>query len=208
MGKKGGAKGDKGGGKGGKGGPKGGKGPPAEPLMECAPADEGDWAAALAAAGDGDYADEEWHFGSTIASLAPWTQAPAKRGRGGRKTWRPFGAESGGGMAGTPTAVQNRFSDLNSLLDDSTLLSTGAGPTRSGRVVEAVVDSGAVHCVTPPGLFPGKVVPSPWSRAGRLPRSQRNGYQEPRPSRRAICHDRGAQVPDPVPGGRGGAASH
>ncbi len=56
---------------------------------------------------------------------------------------------------------------MNSLLDDSALLSTGAGPTRSGRVVEAVFDSGAVHCVTPPGLFPGKVVPSPWSRAGR-----------------------------------------
>ncbi len=36
-----------------------------------------------------------------------------------------------------------------------------------GHVVEAVVDSGAAHSVTPPGLFPGRVCPSPWSRAGR-----------------------------------------
>ena len=38
---------------------------------------------------------------------------------------------------------------------------------RGGRVIEAVVDSGAVHSVTPPGLFPGRMCPSPWSRAGR-----------------------------------------
>ena len=64
--------------------------------------------------------------------------------------------------------MQNRYSGLNSLLDDTAvLLSTGAGETRGGRVVEAVVDSGAVHCVTPPGVFPGKVLPSPWSRSGR-----------------------------------------
>jgi hypothetical protein len=36
-----------------------------------------------------------------------------------------------------------------------------------GRIVEAVVDSGAVHSVAPPGIFPGKVRTSPWSRAGR-----------------------------------------
>ncbi len=34
-------------------------------------------------------------------------------------------------------------------------------------LVEVVVDSGAVHSVAPPGVFPGKTVPSPWSRAGR-----------------------------------------
>jgi hypothetical protein len=79
-----------------------------------------------------------------------------------RRVWRPFS-----GVSGATTAVQNSYAGLNSLLDDSALLSTGAGPARSGRVVEAVFDSGAVHCVTPPGLFPGKVVPSPWSRAGR-----------------------------------------
>ena len=38
---------------------------------------------------------------------------------------------------------------------------------RGGRVIEAVVDSGAVHSVTPPGLFPGPTVPSLWSAAGR-----------------------------------------
>ncbi len=164
LGKKGGAKGDKGAGKGGKGGPKGGKGPPAETILGVA-GDEGDWAAALAGAGagDGDADYDEWNFGSTLASLTPWVQAPARRGRRGGRTWRPFGA---------PTPVQNTFSgldSLNSLLDDAeVLLGAVAGETRGGgRVVEAVVDSGAVHCVAPPGLFPGKVVPSPWSRAGR-----------------------------------------
>jgi hypothetical protein len=54
------------------------------------------------------------------------------------------------------------------LTDDAeVLLGAVAGETRGGRVVEAVVDSGAVHSVAPPGLFPGKVGPSPWSRAGR-----------------------------------------
>ena len=47
--------------------------------MEGAASDEGDWAATLAAAGDGDYAGEEWCFDNTIASLAPWTQAPWRR---------------------------------------------------------------------------------------------------------------------------------
>ena len=71
-------------------------------------------------------------------------------------------------MAGTPTSVQNSFSGLKSLLDDTAvLLSTSADEARGGRVVEAVIDSGAVHCVTPQGFFPGKMVPSPWSRAGR-----------------------------------------
>ncbi len=159
MGKKGGAKGDKGAGKGGKGGPKGGKGPPADPLMECAAAEEGDWANELA--GDGDYAGEEWLFDSTIASLAPWVQAPARRGRRGAR-----GAHGAG--SGAPTPVQNKFSALNLLTDDAeVLLGAVSGETRGGRVVEAVVDSGAVHSVTPPGLFPGRVCPSPWSRAGR-----------------------------------------
>ncbi len=161
-GKKGGAKGDKGAGKGGKGGPKGGKGPPAAPVATVA-GDEGDWAAALADAGAGDPDAEydEWNLGGTIASLTPWVQAPARRGRRGGRTWRAFDA--------APTPVQNTFSGLNSLLDDAeVLLGAVAGETRGGgRVVEAVVDSGAVHCVAPPRMFPGKVVPSPWSRTGR-----------------------------------------
>ncbi len=57
------------------------------------------------------------------------------------------------------------------LLDDSDptqdLLCTVSGETRGGTWVEAVVDSGAVHSVTPPSLFPGRMTSSPWSRAGR-----------------------------------------
>ncbi len=145
---------------GGKGGPKGGKGPPAGTVAAVA-GDEGDWAAALADAGAGDAEYDEWNLGGTIASLTPWVQAPARRGRRGGRTWRTLDA--------APTPVQNTFSGLNSLLDDAeVLLGAVALDKRSGgRVVEAVVDSGAVHCVAPPRLFPGKVVPSAWSRAGR-----------------------------------------
>ena len=74
------------------------------------------------------------------------------------------------------TPVQNSFAEL-SLGDLYTLVGDGADSdeligavvdeTRGGKVVEAVVDSGAVHSVTPPGLFPGRVCPSPWSRTGR-----------------------------------------
>ncbi len=38
---------------------------------------------------------------------------------------------------------------------------------RRGRIVEAVVDSGAVHSVAPPLKFPGPMTSSPWSCAGR-----------------------------------------
>ncbi len=241
KGGKGSAKGDKGAGKGGKGGPKGGKGPPSDPLLECA-AGEDDysaWADALghAGAGDGDYVEDEWAFNDTIASLAPWTQAPATRSR---RVWRPFSTGSGGTpathvknsfstlsaltadaavstptssyiavgtytgqgpstptssyiAAGTytgqgpstrtmpaqnefgsaaawaPRAVQHKPSTLNLLIDDAEELMCAVSPeTRAGgRVVEAVVDSGAVHSVAPPGAFPGRTRPSPWSRAGR-----------------------------------------
>jgi hypothetical protein len=65
-------------------------------------------------------------------------------------------------------ARHGRYEGLNSLLDDTAvLLSTRADSQRGGRVVEAVIDSGAVHCVAPPGCFPGATVPSPWSRVGR-----------------------------------------
>jgi hypothetical protein len=64
--------------------------------------------------------------------------------------------------------TQNSFAALSLLTDDAEeLLGAVSGEMRGGRVVEAVVDSGAVHSVTPPGLFPGRVDPSPWSRAGR-----------------------------------------
>ena len=67
--------------------------------------------------------------------------------------------------------VRNQFDALNLLIDDAdctqSLLCAVSGETRGGRVVEAVVDSGAVHSVTPPSLFPGRTTPSPWSRTGR-----------------------------------------
>jgi hypothetical protein len=58
---------------------------------------------------------------------------------------------------------------LNLLIDDAEVLMCAVAPeTRTGgRIVEAVVDSGAVHSVAPPGAFPGRTRPSPWSRAGR-----------------------------------------
>ena len=65
--------------------------------------------------------------------------------------------------------MQNTFSALNSLREDAdTLLGAVAGETSTGgRWVEAAMDSGAVHSVAPPGLFPGATQPSPWSRTGR-----------------------------------------
>ena len=71
--------------------------------------------------------------------------------------------------AGAQTETHNSFAALSLLTDDAEeLLAAVSGEgARGGQVVEAVVDSGAVHSVTPPGLFPGPTVPSPWSRAGR-----------------------------------------
>ena len=86
----------------------------------------------------------------------------------GAAVGRPKPGAPRGNRGTPPNAVQHTLAGLNSLLDDAAvLLSTGVDETRSGKVVEAVIDSGAVHCVTPPGLFPGKVLPSPWSRQGR-----------------------------------------
>ncbi len=67
-----------------------------------------------------------------------------------------------------PTKTQNRFAALDLLVDDADeLLCAVSGGAAGGRVVEAVVDSGAVHSVTPPGCFPGRMVPSAWSKTGR-----------------------------------------
>ncbi len=85
------------------------------------------------------------------------------------RTYKTFtGAVSATLAAGTPAiATKNSFGALSLLTDDAEqLLATVAGDAR-GRLVEVVVDSGAVHSVAPPGVFPGATVPSPWSRAGR-----------------------------------------
>ncbi len=85
---------------------------------------------------------------------------------------RPYKTFAGGVvaiLAGThATKTQNRFAALDLLVDDADeLLCAVSGDATGGKVVEAVVDSGAVHSVTPPGFFPGRMVPSAWSKAGR-----------------------------------------
>ncbi len=81
----------------------------------------------------------------------------------------PVQSEFGSAAAWAPRAVQTRPSTLNLLTDDAEELMCAVSPeTRAGgKIVEAVVDSGAVHSVAPPGAFPGRTRPSPWSRAGR-----------------------------------------
>jgi hypothetical protein len=70
--------------------------------------------------------------------------------------------------AGAPAIeVKNSFAALGLLTDDAEDLLAAVSGDGGGQVVEAVVDSGAVHSVTPPGWFPGKTVSSAWSRAGR-----------------------------------------
>jgi hypothetical protein len=140
----GGAKGAGKGGKGGKGGPKGGKGPPAAPINECAADGSADWAAELGAGAEtADY--DEWYLGNPIASLTPFVQAPAGRGRRGGRTWRPF--STGDGMTGAPTAVHNSFSGLYSLRADDAHIDSTRGPVDSSAVSGTrggPVDSSAV----------------------------------------------------------------
>ena len=81
---------------------------------------------------------------------------------------RALGPAPVGGTPGGSSSAKNRFAALSLLTDDSEdLLAAVTNGARGGRVIEAVVDSGAVHSVTPPGLFPGPTVPSLWSAAGR-----------------------------------------
>jgi len=70
---------------------------------------------------------------------------------------------------GKPRKVAAFGGGLSVLLDDSArgIFSVTAGPPTDERVIEVVVDSGAVQSVAPPGLFPGAVVPSDMSRSGR-----------------------------------------
>ncbi len=81
----------------------------------------------------------------------------------------PVQNEFGSAAAWAPRAAKNKLPTLSLLTDDAEELMCAVTPeTRSGgRVVEAVVDSGAVHSVAPPGAFPGRTRPSAWSRAGR-----------------------------------------
>ena len=56
------------------------------------------------------------------------------------------------------------------------LATVGSGLAPGEKMIEVVVDSGAVQSVAPPGLFPGTVEPSAMSRAGRTYRAA-NGSQ-------------------------------
>ncbi len=169
TGGKGGAKGKAG----GKGGAAGGKGPTAAPLAEVAAADpSATWAGDLLdGAIDAATAEfDEWNFGTALCSLRAetfyGTRPFSRQASGGTYASRVEAAKLRYGAGATKT--HNSFAPLSLLVDDAAqLLATVSGDPRGGRVVEVVVDSGAVHSVAPPGLFPGKTVPSPWSRAGR-----------------------------------------
>jgi hypothetical protein len=157
LGKAGGPKGKAG----GKGNPTGGKGPTAAPIAQVEAADgwAGDLLNEAIAGAAAEF--EEWNFDTGLCSVT--AAASASRRRAPRKT---FGQTFAGGVGARGTKTQNSFAALNILTDDAEeLLAAVSGD--GGRVIEAVVDSGAVHSVTPPGLFPGPTVPSPWSRAGR-----------------------------------------
>ncbi len=154
---------------GGKGGPAGGKGP-AAPIAELGAADgwAGDLLDDAVAGAAAEF--EDWNFGAAMCSvtaeteccMGPWSCASRRR-RGPR----PSAARTSG-LAPVGSAQHNRFAALSLLTDGAEeLLAAVSSGARGGRVIEAIVDSGAVHSVTPPGLFPGRTVPSPWSLAGR-----------------------------------------
>ena len=183
------------GGKGGPKGGKGGKGPGG--IMECADqqvpsagqsegADEG--------AGE-DIAAEEWYFdhlgsltavplANRFAALEEEQQespppppaphdnchcCPGSVSDSSRQgpSWRTVV-----GPTGRERRKRHVWGPLNLLLNDAapppeSLLGAVSADTEHGTVVEVVVDSGAVHSVTPPSKFSGQVTSSPWSRAGR-----------------------------------------
>ncbi len=107
---------------------------------------------------------DEWNFGAALCSVTAATECCAgpwsRTGRRRRKTF----ADAVGARA---PETRNSFATLSLLTDGAELLAAVSSGARGGRVIEAIVDSGAVHSVTPPGLFPGATVPSPWSVAGR-----------------------------------------
>ena len=75
----------------------------------------------------------------------------------------------GGCAASRPHRKVKVFSLLRDDFKD--LVCAVSGTKKVGQVVEAVVDSGAEESVAPPGPFPGTVMSSPMSRAGRKHRA-------------------------------------
>ena len=106
-------------------------------------------------------------------------QVRASRSATPRRTCRvPLGANAGvrGANAGDARVEGARVlgaSDGLSLLVgfEDILATVGRGPAADEKIIEVVVDSGAVESVAPPGLFPGTVEPSATSKAGRTYRA-------------------------------------
>ena len=108
---------------------------------------------------------DEWNIGAALCSVTAATECCAgpwsRTGRRRRKTFADA-------VGARETKTRNSFAALSLLTDGAEeLLAAVSSGARGGRVIEAIVDSGAVHSVTPPGLFPGPTVPTPWSMAGR-----------------------------------------
>ena len=54
---------------------------------------------------------------------------------------------------------------------DVGIFAVAPGPDAGIKTIDVVIDSGAVQPVAPPGLFPGRVEPSPMSASGRTLRA-------------------------------------
>lgn len=100
--------------------------------------------------------------------VARGLRAPRPRGKPRRVLFASGWQQVGRGQAGA-------HGELGLLLEGSSgdlLATVGRDNTPEGeRVIEVVVDSGAVQSVAPPGLFPGEVEPSMMSKAGRTYRA-------------------------------------
>ena len=103
---------------------------------------------------------------SAIASRF-WARA-SRRMTGSRRTSPRRRLECGVFEPRGPEAYLDEYS----LATVEGLLATvGRGLAADEKVIEVVVDSGAVESVAPPGLFPGTVEPSAMSRTGRTYRA-------------------------------------
>ena len=101
-------------------------------------------------------------------SMSGRSEAVARKPRGWSKApWTP----------GTSSVRQH--DSLCLLVGDSfvsqpvaeSMIGAVGGDDKKYRVIEAVIDSGAVDSVVPPGLFTGRMTPSPMSRGGRTYRA-------------------------------------
>jgi len=87
-----------------------------------------------------------------------WTKAP----------WAPGSSEQGRG-ASLRLLVGDSF--VSQPTADRMVGAVAEGDGKKYRTIEAIVDSGAVDSVVPPGFFTDRVTPSPMSRGGRTYRA-------------------------------------